>query len=458
MTAGSRHQDVLDWTNACRDRLPAHPGLRERAGEMAAKLAAEVAGGRLPFLALPFMAALEQELAELETDFLARFAHMLLLGIGGSALGARALQKAFAPSQDLPNHKGKCLWILDNVDAASLEAHLSRLDAAKTLVYVVSKSGDTIETIGQYFLVKDWLKKALPAAWKDHLLLNTDERKGYLRQEASTFGIRSLPVPDNLGGRYSALSAVGLVPAAFLGMDWRALVAGFRAVAAPLAAPGLDAETLAAHPSFEFAVWAKALMDAGYSELITFFYIPAWACFADWFAQLWAESLGKGGLGSQPIPAVGVTDQHSVNQMFLDGPRNKACLFVERDPCAAVGPAGPAFPADMPAIFDYLQGKRFGELLPAEALGTRMALCKYGVPLLLLRLGADDAYSAGKMMALLGAATLLTGWLMGINPVDQPAVELGKRLAKARLGAAGLAEEKADLAAFTCGGAGEREF
>jgi glucose-6-phosphate isomerase len=454
MDAGSKHQDILDWTNASWERLPASVELRARAGEMAQKLAGEVAAGKLPFLATPFMAALEQDLAGLEAGFLKRFEHMLLLGIGGSALGARALQKAFAPGQDLPGHTGKSLWIMDNVDASVLAAHLERLPADKTLVYVVSKSGDTIETIGQYFLVKDWLKAALPEAWKDHLLLNTDESKGYLRQEATTFGIRTLPVPDNLGGRYSAISAVGLVPAAFLGLDWRGLVRGFQAVAAPLADPKLDAAKLGQHPSFEFAVWGKALMDAGYCELITFFYIPAWSSFADWFAQLWAESLGKDGMGSQPIPAVGATDQHSVNQMFLDGPRNKACLFVER----AGGPKGLPFPADMPSIFDYLQGKRFGELLPAEALGTRMGLCLNQVPLVCLRLGQDDALAAGKMMALLGAATLLTGWLMGINPVDQPAVELGKRLAKARLGAAGLAEEKAALSAFTSGGRDERGF
>jgi glucose-6-phosphate isomerase len=452
MTAGSKHQDVLDWTNASWERLPASAGLRSRAGEMAQKLADEIKAGKLPFLATPFMAALEKELAELESGFLKGFEHMLLLGIGGSALGARALQKAFAPGQDLPGHTGKSIWIMDNVDAAVLEAHLERLPVGKTLVYVVSKSGDTIETIGQYFLVKAWLQKALPQNWKDHLLLNTDENKGYLREEAKAFGIRTLPVPDNLGGRYSAISAVGLVPAAFLGMDWRGLVRGFQAVAAPLCDPKLDAASLAAHPSFEFAVWGKALMDAGYCELITFFYIPQWASFADWFAQLWAESLGKDGMGSQPIPTVGATDQHSVNQMFLDGPRNKACLFVER----ATGPEGLPFPKDMPAIFDYLQGKRFGVLLPAEALGTRMGLCQSQVPLLCLRLGKDDAFAAGKMMALLGAATLLTGWLMGINPVDQPAVELGKRLAKARLGASGLAEEKAALSAFTTGGRDER--
>jgi len=194
MTAGSKRQDILDWTNASWERLPASAALRQRAGEMAEKLAGEIKAGKLPFLATPFMAALEKDLAELESGFLARFEHMLLLGIGGSALGARALQKAFAPGQDLPGHTGKSIWIMDNVDAAVLEAHLDRLPAGKTLVYVVSKSGDTIETIGQYFLVKAWLKKALPQNWKDHLLLNTDEKKGYLREEATTFGIRTLPV------------------------------------------------------------------------------------------------------------------------------------------------------------------------------------------------------------------------------------------------------------------------
>ncbi len=456
MTAGGK--DVLDWTGARWDLFSTSAVLRGRAREMAEKLGGEVASGRLPFLSLPFMPELEKRLAELESGLLGRFRHMLLLGIGGSSLGARALQKAFAPGQDLPGHTGKCLWILDNVDAATLETHLLRLPPAETLVYVVSKSGDTIETIGQYFLVKDWLRRELPDDWKDHLLLNTDEKHGYLRREADTFGLTTVPVPDNLGGRYSAISAVGLVPAAFLGIDWRALVRGFREVADPLAAPGLDAAGLAAHPSFEFAVWGKSLMDAGYCELITFFYIPQWASFADWFAQLWAESLGKNGQGSQPIPAVGVTDQHSVNQMFLDGPRNKACLFVERGRSEVDAPEGLPFPEDLPEIFEYLRGRRFGELLPAEALGTRMALCRHQVPLAGMRLSSADEHAAGKLMALCGAATLLTGWLMGINPVDQPAVELGKRLAKARLGAQGLAEEKAALAAFTSGGDAAQEF
>jgi glucose-6-phosphate isomerase len=444
--------DVLDWTSAATAKLSLARHAA-RADELAKRLAGEVAAGRLPFLSMPFWDKLKGELAAL-TPWLSGFEHMVLLGIGGSALGARALQKAFFPAQDQPGHAGPWLWILDNVDAYGIEACLTNLPPEKTVVVTVSKSGDTIETLSEYFLVRQWLTEKLPKTWQQHLLLATDEAKGYLREEARQHGARTLPVPDNLGGRYSVLSAVGLVPALFLGLNTDELVAGATEIAAPLCAPKLSGGDLARHPSFELAAWGTALMDAGFCELIFFSYIPLWASFGDWFAQLWAESLGKQGKGSQPLPAVGVTDQHSVNQMYLDGPRNKACLFLT---CAGL-PDGPAFPTGLPAIFSYLEGKRFGELLSAEALGTRMALAASGVPLIEIRLARDAERAAGKLIALLGAATILAGWLLDINPLDQPAVESGKRLAKARLGAEGLAAEKAELAAFLGSARDERTF
>jgi len=444
--------DVLDWTNAREAELPlgAHAA---RAGELAARLAGEVAAGKLPFVNMPFRAELEKQLAGLGRD-LKQFEHMLLLGIGGSALGARFLQKAFAPGQDQPGHQGPWLWIADNVDAISLDAWLNKLPPEKTLVLAVSKSGGTIETTGQYFVVCRWLEERLGADWRRHLWFVTDQKSGFFRQEADRLGAKSLPVPAGLGGRYSALSAVGLVPCAFLGIDTTALLAGAAEVLAPLAAPGLDGKALAAHPSFRLACWGRGLMDAGFSELIFFGYMPLWASLGDWFAQLWAESLGKQGQGSQPIPAVGVTDQHSVNQMFMDGPRNKACLLLT---CPGL-PEGPRFPGELPGEFGYIAGKSFGELLSAEAFGTGMALCKSGVPLTGIRLAQDTPRAAGKVMALLGAATILTGWLLGIDPLDQPAVELGKRLAKARMGASGLAAEKADLTAFLGAARNEQGF
>ncbi len=443
---------TLDWTNATLDTLT-HAPYRARVGEMAEKLAREVAGGRLPFISMPYMDSLLYELKQLGPKF-ARFDHMLLLGIGGSALGARALQHAFAPGQDRPGHEGPWLWIADNVDATLLETFMAKLPPEKTLVVTVSKSGGTIETVGQYFIIKKWLMEKLGKGWKENILLVTDENKGFLREEVREFGAMSLTVPDNLGGRYSVLSAVGLVPATFLGLDVASMVKGARDVAVPLASPGLDGAMLAKHPAFELAVWGCSLMDAGFNELLFFSYIPGMASFGDWFAQLWAESLGKEGKGSQPIPAVGVTDQHSVNQMFLDGPRNKACLFLS---CPSQ-PAGPRFPHDIPDGFDYVRGKDFGELLQAEALGTQMALCKCGVPLVEVRLGESSPYAAGAMIELFGAATILAGWLMDINPLDQPAVELGKRLSTARLGAKGLEQEKADLAAFIDTQRIEQEF
>ena len=249
-------------------------------------------------------------------------------------------------------------------------------------------------------------------------------------------------MPDHLGGRYSVLSAVGLVPAAFMGLDWRALLDGAQAAGASLVAD--PAHALPGHPAWQLALWNMALADAHYSQLIFFCYVPLWAPFGPWFAQLWAESLGKEGKGTMPLPAVGVTDQHSLQQMFLDGPRDKGCLFLT---CPGL-PQGRPFPADLPDKWAFLKGRRFGELLDAEGLGTRMALAKQGTPLVELRMGSTGEAAAGRLMGLLELATLFTGWLMNINPLDQPAVELGKRLANARLGAPGYPAEEADLAAF----------
>lgn len=435
---------TLEWSRAYTHRLSPNvaDSLKARAGEIAQRLARETTAGELPFLTMPYRSRLEATLPPLVPRVRA-FRHMLVLGIGGSALGARAMQQAFAPGQDGPGHTGPWLWIADNVCAERFEALLSSLNPAETMVVCISKSGGTIETLSQYFLVRAWLRASLENTWRDHMIVVTDAAKGYLREEAGRHSLASLEVPDYLGGRYSALSAVGLLPAAFLGIDWKALLDGAASVATPLAqAPTPDC--VAKHPSFAMACWAKSLEDHGYNQLIFFCYIPQWAAYGDWFAQLWAESLGKDGQGTQPIPATGVTDQHSTNQMFLSGPRNKGCLFLT----SGAQPQGRSFGEDLPDAWAWLRGKSFGSLLEAEALGTRMALCKNGVPLLHIHMDNTGPRAAGSLMMLLEATTVFTGWLMGINPLDQPAVELGKRLANAKLGAQGYTQEEADLAAY----------
>ncbi len=395
----------------------------------------------LPFLTLDYCSDLQEELDGYR-EYLSGFRHMLVLGIGGSALGTKALQKAFLPAQDRPGHEGPWLWIADNVCPEELSGYLCGLPPQETVVVVVSKSGGTLETVSQYFFVRRWLQDSLPRDWQDHLVMVTDPEKGFLRQETEQYGLRSLPVPEKLGGRYSVLSAVGLLPAMFMGLDCRELVNGALELTHPLVNQSDFLQSPYSVPGL--ARWARDLVLSGYPQLIFFVYIPNWKYFGEWFAQLWAESLGKNGTGSTPVPAVGVTDQHSLQQLFLDGPRDKGCLFLTAEEM----PQGPRFSSSLPEKWDWLRGKSFGDLLQAEALGTRMAMVENGVPMVHMQARSPSVRTAGKLIALLEGMTYLTGLLLEINPLDQPAVELGKRLANAELGAEGLKEEKDRLARF----------
>lgn len=419
-----------------------------RKNDISHRLRMQLAANTLPCISLPYAEELIQELQGL-TPYLRSFSHMLVLGIGGSALGALALQKAFLPEQDRPNHQGPHLWIADNVDPESINAFLEGLNPQETIVVTISKSGDTIETLAQYFIFRQWLQNALGESWYTHALFITDAQKGFLREEAQRYAIRSLTVPDNLGGRYSVLSAVGLVPALFMDIDWQALLAGAMEMGRDLAdkAKNMKAEALTGHPAWELAVWNRTLMEQGYGQLIFFSYAPKWASFGPWFAQLWAESLGKEGKGSMPLPAVGVTDQHSTQQMFLDGPRDKACLCLISSAHIAQN-QGPAFPDALPENWHFLQNKHFGALLEAESLSTRMAMHKANIPLITLDMAELSPHAAGRLIMLLELTTIFTGWLLDIDPFNQPAVELGKRLANAQLGAQGYSKEEASLAAF----------
>ncbi len=394
--------------------------------QYAARLKKEVEEGLLPFLTLPFFESLCKEIEELR-PFFSQYKHLLLLGIGGSALGPRALQKAYAPSQDRPLHNGKSLWIMDNIEPEAFADTLSRLPKNETLVVTISKSGGTIETLSQYFIVKDAFQKELGEKWNEHFLHVTDKKKGFLREEVEKYGFRSLEVPDNLGGRYSVFSAVGMLPAAFLDIDYKSLMQGAVDVGRTLAK---DFSKLQEHEAWKFACYAHKLIEENYSQLLLFMYHPAWATFGAWFVQLWAESLGKEGKGSMPLTALGVTDQHSSLQMFLDGPKDKGCLFVS----SSVNNEIAFLPENLPPVWECITNKPLGKVLEAETLATRMVLIENKVPLVHAFFPKADCYEAGQFMQILELATILTGWLLDINPIDQPAVEQGKVLANAKLG------------------------
>lgn len=433
----------LEKTSA--DCLAPHILGKECARALAQRLHDDVCKGLLPFIDLSFLDSLETKLP-LVMAALPPAKHLILLGVGGSSLGAKAMQKAFAPGQDRPGHQGPWLWVADNIDTDTLESWFSRLRAKDVIVAVISKSGSTIETMAQYFLLKEWLQKELGAGWGKHVVAITDAEKGPLREEATACGLASLPVPAALGGRYSVMSAVGVFPAAFMGMDWQGFLRGVKAASQGLLGADshsshqktIDELALLSHPAFRLALWAYESTRQGYDELIFFNYIPLWSELGQWFAQLWAESLGKEGKGSMPLPAVGVSDQHSLQQMFLAGRPNKGCLFIH----APQLPKGPAFGETVLPGWEYLRGQRFGDLLQAEATGTHLAFVHNRIPVVECVMASTDEEACGRLMGLLMATTLLTGWMLDINPLDQPAVEFGKRLANARLGAPGYEDEK----------------
>lgn len=421
----------IRWDLAYKKQVEGSAKREDKASFLAHRLKEEFSN--LGFLNFEHVEKLEKDLARVGPR-IEKYKNMLVLGIGGSALGAKALQRAFYPEQDFPLHQGKSLYILDNIHPELIKGYLDRLSPEKTVVVVISKSGTTIETLSQYFWVKKWLAQQVKN-YKEHLVIITDPRQGFLRAEVEKEGFLSLEVPPRMGGRYSVLSAVGLLPAYFLGIDWKSLLLGAKSLV-----PG---ENLKDHPAFKLALWAHELWTQGLTELIYFNYIPFWDCWGDWFAQLWAESLGKAGKGSMPIPSVGVTDQHSLLQMFLDGPKNKGCIFLKTREL----PPDPYFSFALPQEFSFLEQKSFGDIFQAEALGTEMALARK-MPLVEIELDRRTELEAGKLILLLELTTLFTGWLLDLNPLDQPAVELGKRLAKAKLGAPGLEEEKKELAIF----------
>lgn len=356
---------------------------------------------------------------------------VVVLGIGGSALGAVCLRTALLPrdwnARSIQQRDGRPrLHVLDNVDPRSVGGLFDMVDLARTRVLVISKSGSTAETMAQYLYVRDRLVSH-GLSPREHLAFITDPEKGALRRVADSSGIPTFEVPANVGGRFSVLSPVGTLPAALLHLDVGALVAGAVAMRDRCAGSGLRED-----PALAFAAlqW-RAHMEAGQGMHVLMPYSDALRDLAPWFVQLWAESLGKRRsdgqhVGPTPIAAVGATDQHAQVQLFMEGPADKTVTFVdvESHPDERAIPHG----GDAPAELAYLKGRGFGELLRAEARATAGALARAGRPTMTLRVSAVDAWHLGGLFMLFEMATIYAGQLYGVDPLNQPGVELGKQL------------------------------
>ena len=440
------------------DRLDGEHGLpRGRLEELARRFPAVQAevrerrgAGEYGFYDLVDQSASVRQIARFAEGLGQAHDHVLVLGIGGSALGAKALLDALrAPAWNELDDEGRDffprLTVLENVDPTSVAAALKRIDPRRVLVNVVSKSGGTAETMAQYLVVRAWLDEALgPAAYR-HLVFTTDPARGALRDLAAREGIATLAVPPGVGGRFSVLSPVGLLPAALVGIDIDGLLAGARTALERAQSDDLLQNPAALYAGLHWA--ADAWLGARVHVLMP--YTDRLRQLAEWHRQLWAESLGKRldrrgqpvYAGPTPVGAVGATDQHSQVQLFMEGPFDKALTFVVVDDLGVDVPI-PAR-AGLPDDLAYLPGHSLGELLRAEYAATAAALARMGRMSLTLRLPDLTAASVGELLMFFQVATGYAGVWYGIDPFDQPGVELGKRLTYAALGRPGYEAEPA---------------
>ena len=446
---------AIDFTNMMVGALPNGAGISDsqwegaRAAFVAAHAAVQSKRSSLGFLTLPTNEAMLNSTLAVAENAKGRFTDVLLLGIGGSALGPIALRTALRPLawnalDSASRNNFPRLHVLDNVDPSTIGTVLTRLDLANTLVLVVSKSGGTVETMAQYLIVREALANALGEKQaREHLVFVTDPEVGALRRIARAEGITTLDIPQNVGGRFSVLSPVGLLPAALIGIDIRALLAG----AADISTRAESTDP-SVNPAGTFAVlqWLSDTQHGRHVQVLMPYSDPL-RDIALWFVQLWAESLGKirpdgTHAGPTPLPALGATDQHSQVQLFMEGPLDKTVTFIAVNGRIADGPI-PSRHADIPELA-YIGGHTLGELLDVERRATAGALAARGRFNATITLDAVDAWHVGALMQTFALATAYAGELYGVDAFNQPGVELGKNFAYAMLGKPGSEAARAE--------------
>ena len=362
-----------------------------------------------PFLTLPERRDDLPALAALAGEWRRRYRRLVVLGTGGANLGGQALA-ATGPQRDR-------LLFLDNGDGDRLDRVLSAPDLDSTGFLVISKSGATAETLAQAMLVLD-------SAGSEAVTVVTQPGDSPARRLAARFGLPLLDHDPALGGRYSALSLVGLLPALFAGADGAAA----RADAHKILSEALEAPSPARSAPAVGAALAVAVMQARpAANMVLMPYGPDLHALGLWYRQLWAESLGKGGRGSTPILAPGPVDQHSQLQLFLDGPGGNLFTILEApDPTPRRVDA--ALAEEIGA--GYLGGRTMGELIAAQARATAAMLADAGRPVRRLSVPAADARAVGGLMMHFMLETVVAAHLLGVDPFDQPAVEQGKVLVR----------------------------
>ena len=422
--------------------------LRPRLASAIATLQSERAQGLHPFLDLPQERDALGEMLSMADQLRDDVEHFVVLGIGGSARGARALAAALDATPRGKKRDAPELIVADNIDPASFARLLDELDLSRTVFNVISKSGETSETMAQFLIVRERLLRELGAMdYVKHIIVTTDAESGSLRQIVNDEGFPSTSFPGGVSGRFSALSSVHLLPVALLGIDVEQILDG---------AAFMDQRCRDADPEKNPAALlagVRYLLDVlhGVPTAVLMPYSDRLVPLADWWCQLWAESLGKrverdGGrlsIGQTPVRAIGAADQHSQMQLYLDGPADKVITFVR------VADAGVQLeiPRSYPDLVDvaYLGGHELGELLVMEQRAMELALNKRGRPTIAIEMPHLTPFTIGQLVYLMEVETALTASLFGIDPFNQPAVEEGKRLTFGLAGKPGYEDEREEV-------------
>lgn len=383
-------------------------------------------------------------------DIKKNFDSFVVLGIGGSALGPMAVFQALCHlhHNELPKSKRKApkFYVEDNVDPERMAALLDVIDVKKTMFNVITKSGSTSETMSQYLIIMDILKRELGADAPNHIIATTSETKGNLIKIAKKEGLKTFYIPDGVGGRFSELCPVGLLPAAVLGINIKLLLKG-----AAYMDKKCSSENASKNPALMAALLQFIAMEKGCNISVMMPYADGLKLMADWYAQLWGESLGKAVdlngkeifAGQTPVKALGVTDQHSQVQLYTEGPFDKVITFIGVDEYRKTVTISDGCP-DIAGV-NFLCGHTMNELISAEMNATEYAVTRSGRLNNRIMLPELNAFTLGQLMMFFMLQTAYAGALLNIDTFNQPGVEEGKNATYALLGREGYEEKKAEL-------------
>jgi len=418
--------------------------LEPRIKEVTRNLEAQRAAGEIGFYDLPSQKDAVAEVKELAAELRQESDTLVVLGIGGSALGTKTIIGAL--------DSDRRVIVADNVDPWTFGKLIDEVDLARTTFNVISKSGETAETMSQFLIIRDLLLRTFGAVdYTKHVVITTDAESGALRQVVHDEGFRALPIPAGVGGRFSVLTAVGLLPAAFAGVRIDDLLNG---------AAWMDQRCrendIRRNPAHLFGA-CLYLADTRHDQNVVVLmpYSDRLQYLAAWFAQLWAESLGKDqsidgaavNVGQTPVAALGATDQHSLVQLFAEGPADKVVVMIRVDDHGREM-AIPSGYADLETL-SYLGGTGLGTLINLEQRATELALVKKKKPVVTIMAPQVDAFTLGQLFFFFEVAVAFAGGLYRINPFNQPGVEEGKRLTYGQMGRKGFEDKRAEVEAWT---------